>query len=494
MPIYNEDPDAVFAKLAAIDRSLARCKIDPLFDIFVLSDTKDDSIAAQERAHFERLELHATTKVFYRRRENQYHRKAGNLAEWVRRFGAAYENMIVLDADSLMRGETMQRLVAFMERHPRAGMVQTVPVIINAETMFGRYLQFGVRMYGQVAAAGLAWWSGSEGSYWGHNAIVRVRAFAAAAGLPVLTGPRPFGGHIMSHDVVESVLMRRAGWEVHIDARLSGSYEESPPTIIDFIARDRRWCQGNFQHVQVLKAKGLHWVSRAHLFMGVQSYLVSPLWFGFLAIGIAQNFEYGMPSGWEGFKLFSNEQPTNPAMVTLTALTVVLLFGPKLFGALLVLLNKTDRKRFGGTGAVLRGMMGEMLVSSLLAPVMMLMQTRALYEIAAGRDCGWLPQNRNAEAVSWGDAFKFSGWQFWLGIALAIGFAPYPGLLIWTAPIWFGLIAIPFLTVLSSRRELAEAARAQGVWLTPEEAPAGEVRRWTEAAPNWGLRPAPDAV
>ncbi|MDB5437834.1 MAG: glucans biosynthesis glucosyltransferase MdoH, partial [Caulobacteraceae bacterium] len=247
-PVYNEDPAAVAGRLLAMARSLAGHGAQDAFDIFVLSDTRNRQVAAAEVEAFHDLSAASPLPVYYRRRPENTHRKSGNLAEWVQRFGAAYPQMIVLDADSLMTGECMLRLVGEMERRPDLGLIQTLPVIVGAKTLFARWIQFGTRVYGQVASAGLAWWSGAEAAYWGHNAVIRTKAFAESCGLPELKGAAPFGGHIMSHDVVEAGLMRRAGWTVMFEPTLPGSYEEAPPTVADFMVRDRRWCQGNVQH------------------------------------------------------------------------------------------------------------------------------------------------------------------------------------------------------------------------------------------------------
>jgi membrane glycosyltransferase len=139
-------------------------------------------------------------------------RKSGNIEDWIKRFGAGYDHMIILDADSLMTGDTIVRLVSAMEGHPGVALIQTLPIVVNARTLFARLQQFSGRLYGPLIAAGIAWWHGSEGNYWGHNAIIRVRAFAQDAGLPDLKGRKPFGGHILSHDFVEAALMRRGGW------------------------------------------------------------------------------------------------------------------------------------------------------------------------------------------------------------------------------------------------------------------------------------------
>ncbi|WP_296820688.1 glucans biosynthesis glucosyltransferase MdoH [Brevundimonas sp.] len=223
MPMYNEDASAVFGRLAALDASLARLGAAEHFDIFVLSDSTKLETAAAEAAAYVGFRSQAACRAFYRRRTANTEHKAGNISEWTRRFGGAYDFMIVLDADSGMAGETVLRLVDAMERNTGVGLIQTTPTIIKASTLFARVSQFSVRLYGRVAAAGLAYWSGSDASYWGHNAIIRVKAFAACAGLPILPGAKPFGGNVLSHDVVEAAMLRRAGWGVNDTAALEGS-------------------------------------------------------------------------------------------------------------------------------------------------------------------------------------------------------------------------------------------------------------------------------
>jgi membrane glycosyltransferase len=460
MPLYNEDAQAVFGRLAALDASLARLGASEAFDIFVLSDTRREEIAAAERAAFRALQPHAHGHVYLRRRPENDERKAGNISDWVRRFGGAYEFMAVLDADSIMAGETLLRLVDAMERNPGVGLIQTAPVITGAATLFARMSQFGVRMYGRVAAAGLAWWAGSEASYWGHNAILRTKAFAASAGLPILPGAKPFGGHILSHDVVEAALLRRAGWAVHVTAALDGSCEETPPTILDFIQRDHRWCQGNLQHLRLITAKGLHPISRAQLVMGAMAYIASPLWFTGLAIGLIVQMKY--PVDWDGFWYVLD--PTFTPFTLTSLLSGLLLIGPKLLGCLLVLSRPGERRAFGGTGAVVKGMATEVLLSAALAPILMVANTAAVAQTLRGRDVGWRPQQRDAEGLSWRDAFHAMSWQMTTGIAFVLGLCVRPDLAICFAPIVLPLLLAAPLAVFTSRR----AALGKAL-VTPDE-------------------------
>lgn len=467
MPLYNEDAGAAFARLAALDASLARLGASDAFDFFVLSDSTREDCAAAEVIAYRSQRLTARSHFYLRRRPQNVERKAGNISDWVRRFGGAYEFMVVLDADSTMAGETLLRLVDAMERHPGVGLIQTAPTITGATTLFARMSQFGVRMYGRVAAAGLAWWAGSEASYWGHNAIVRTRAFAASSGLPILPGVKPFGGHVLSHDVVEAALLRRAGWAVHVTAALDGSCEETPPTILDFMQRDHRWCQGNLQHIGLIGAKGLHPLSRAQLGMGCMAYLASPLWFAGLVIGLA--LQLGQPVDWDSFWYFLNPRFT-PFMLT-SLLSGILLIGPKILGCVLVLSRPGERRAFGGTAVVLKGMGTEILLSASLAPVLMVANTKAVLQTLRGRDIGWRPQQRDAVGVRWRDAFRAMAWQMIAGVGFVIALCFRPDLSICFAPIVLPLLLSAPLAVFTSRHSaVADLLRTPddlGVSATP---------------------------
>jgi len=469
MPLYHEDADAAVSRLAALDASLGRLGASSAFDIFMLSDSRSDEIAAAERAAFLSFRPRANSRVFMRRRQENVERKAGNVADWVRGFGGAYEFMIVLDADSTMAGETVLQLVDAMERHPGIGLIQTAPVITGAATLFARMSQFGVRLYGRVAAAGLAWWTGSDATYWGHNAILRVRAFAACAGLPILPGVEPFGGPILSHDVVEAALMRRAGWAVHITAALDGSSEETPPTLLDFIQRDQRWCQGNLQHAPLLSSRGLRPISRVQLAMGLMTYLTSPLWFLGLVLGLA--LQLGNPVDWDSFWYFLKPS-VSPFMLT-GLLSGLLLFGPKLLGCALVLSRPGERRAFGGAASVLRGTAMEMLLSMALAPILMMATTVSVLRTLRGGDVGWRPQQRQCDGIGWRDALRAMGWQMVAGLGFAAGLCFRPDLAICFAPIVAPLLLSAPLAVLTSRRSLGEAALRAGFLATPDGPVAG---------------------
>jgi membrane glycosyltransferase len=469
MPIYNEDPSGVFERLTRIEADLAAHDADQAFDIFVLSDTTRHAVAVEEWGAFLAFRARSTCRAYYRRRPENHERKAGNVADWVQRFGGAYESMIILDADSVMTADTLLQLVGAMERHPQAGLIQTTPAIIEGHSLFARASQFGVRLYGRVAATGLAWWSGSEASYWGHNAILRVRAFAECAGLPILKGPRPFGGHVMSHDVIEASLIRRGGWGVHVTAALGGSFEQTPPSLAEFMARDRRWCQGNLQHIPLIFAPGLHMVSRMQLFVGVLAYLASPLWFASLVIGMAMQL-HGL-LGVHALPTWKSMHAHHPltAMVFISLISGVLLMGPKMLGAGLVLLDRDERAKFGGGKAVLKGALLEMLVSATIAPIMMVAHTRIIFEALSGRDSGWSTNARDSDDISWRDAARAHRWELTVGVIFAACLCLRPDLIAWFTPIVLPLLFSTPISVFLSRSAPGVRARAAGYLLTPEE-------------------------
>jgi membrane glycosyltransferase len=471
MPTYNEDPGRILSGVQAIYEDLEAMGVAELYDIFVLSDTRDAAIAQAEASGVLRLrlKLDAPGRIFYRRRALNLDRKAGNIADWVTKFGAGYESMIILDADSLMTGDTIVRLTAAMERDRKVGLIQTLPSIIGASTLFARLQQFAARIYGPVIAQGQAWWSGAEGNYWGHNAIIRTRAFAACAGLPHIKSGKPFGGHIMSHDFVEAALLRRGGWAVRMAPDLTGSFEEAPPSLLDMAVRDRRWCQGNLQHSAVLGAKGLHWVSRLHLARGVLAYFTAPLWLGFLALGALV---------W--FQQRDAGQAMDASMAgALFAATMALLLIPKLMGALLVARNPATRQAVGGARGLALSVAAEVALSALMAPIFMLMHSRAVVDVLRGRHSGWAAQQRDEGRLK----FKTAWRRHWLHTVLGLAWAGAaytldPVLLAWTSPVAVGLVLSIPLSMATSRADAGAACRRRGLFLTPEEtrAPGVAVR------------------
>jgi membrane glycosyltransferase len=307
-----------------------------------------------------------------------------------------------------------------------------------------------------LIAAGIAWWHGSEGNYWGHNAIIRVRAFAQDAGLPDLHGRKPFGGHILSHDFVEAALMRRTGWAIRMVPTLGGSFEECPPSLLDFAARDRRWCQGNLQHLAVLPARGLHWVSRLHLLTGIGSYLTAPLWLLFLVLGILISLQaqFVRPEYFpKGFSLFPKWPAQDPILAAWVFVgTMGLLILPKLLAYVLLETQTRNRTQFGGGLLVFVGVMIETFLSGLIAPVMMIFQSSAVGEILLGRDAGWQVQRRDDGEWPTSDLIRKYAVPTLFGVGMAASaFAVSLPLLLWMAPVIVGLLLSVPIAMLSSR-------------------------------------------
>jgi membrane glycosyltransferase len=476
MAMYHEDPARVCANLQAIAESLAATGHGAAFDLYMLSDSVDpDAWVAEEMAwHALTRRLGPGARVFYRRRRKNVAKKAGNIADFCTRWGRHYDFMLVLDADSLMDGDTIVRMARLMEANPRAGLVQAPPMCVNRNTLFARMLQFAGRVYGPVFAAGTAFWQLGEGNYWGHNAIIRTAAFMAHCGLPILAGKPPFGGHILSHDFVEAALLRRAGWSVWMAPELAGSYEEVPPTLLDYAKRDHRWCQGNLQHARVLVSQGLHPVSRFHLANGIMSYVASPLWLLFLAIGLALATVNTLlaPDYFGAEKqLFPNWPIFDAALAQgLFLLALGFLLVPRLLGVALTLADERTRRAAGGAPRIVVGAALELVYSTLLAPSMMLLQSRFVFLTLMGRSIDWGTQSRDDRGISWADAARSQVWHTAIGLLLgALAYVLDPAMFLWLSPLVLGLaVSIP-LAQLSSRRDIGQRLRAWGLFLIPEE-------------------------
>jgi membrane glycosyltransferase len=484
MPVHNEPVEATFGRIATMLRSIAAAGGTDFFDFFVLSDSSELH-GRHEREAWSRLAATLPVPLYYRRRAENIGRKPGNIAEWVRRFGGAYEHMIVLDADSMMSGEAMIGLASIMETRPTVGLLQTVPMITNARTLFQRWMQFSACVYGPIASAGLVWWSGSEANFWGHNAIIRTRAFAQCCGLPELPGRRPFGGAIQSHDMVEAALLRRRGWAVHM-VMIDASYEEFPPTIVDFAIRDRRWAQGNLQHLRLLGAAGFHWTSRLHLLIGASSYLTSPAWLLFIVAEIAQAL------------LGRHNILVDGPPVRVFALTLLCLFGAKLMGAAWVLADAERRRLFGGAPRVLASVLLDVVLSILLAPVTMVNQTKAMFGLLLGVASEWTAQSRESEGVSLRSILPRTREHLALGAAFVGVSVLDPTLGLWLSPVTAGLLTAPWLIALTSRTSLGNRARAAGLFAAPPQriGPNGGDGQGLEAASGGAhdAAPAPNTL
>ena len=477
MPIFNESVSEVFSTIGQLHQALQEAEASDAFDLFILSDSTDANRWIEEEVAWAETckKLNAFGKIFYRHRRKPRNQKSGNISDFCRRWGRRYRYMIVLDADSLMSARSMVQLVRMMEHDPNIGIIQTLPFLVRGQTLFARILQFVVRLYGPIFAAGLNFWQQSEANYWGHNAIVRLGPFIEHCDLPHLPGPEPLGGRILSHDYIEAALMKKAGYSVWLAYDLGGSYEQAPPTLIDYARRDRRWCQGNLQHSWLVSAKGFHLLSRLHLIFGIMAYMAAPLWFAFLALSILQTYSeigfvsHATESVW---RIQLNETAISvPQSLALFSAVLSMLFLPKLLCLGWQLADRERSRLFGGRLRLTASMLLETLFSILLAPIHMFFVSKFVLFALLGKNVTWSAQNRSQEnGTSWREAWSAHGGQTLIGLGTTlVGLYYFPGLVLFLSPILAGLILSMPLSIFLSRANIGEWLKRRGFFLTPEE-------------------------
>ena len=474
VPVCNEDPTITFARVAAMYRSVLAATDLPIH-LAILSDTRDPAIARAEEQWFARLltDTAAPGHIFYRRRSQNTGRKAGNIEDFFARSGAAYDFALILDADSLMEGATIVEMIRRMEADPALGLLQTLPVVVRAQSVFGRVMQFAAAFFSPVFSRGLARLQGHTGPFWGHNAMVRVPAFAASCGLPVLSGPPPFGGHILSHDYVEAALLARAGWKVRLDTDLKGSYEEAPESIVEHAKRDRRWCQGNLQHLRIIAAPGLKPWSRFVFLQGVFAYIAPVLWAGFLISVVVDRATQPPPDYFpdphQFFPVFPNDETAKAIGLAIGIFGLLIM--PKLLTAAEAVLTGRTR-RFGGTGTALRSVLADFLLLSLMAPVLMAYQTRSVWQVLMGRDGGWPANVRGDATLTLTEAWAASRFIVFSGIlGLVVAHFLTAHILFWVLPVLVPMIFAPVIISRSSRlsRRPDPLSPDRPLFTTPEE-------------------------
>ena len=482
MPICNEDVATVFAGLRATCESVASTGHAKHFDVFVLSDSYNPETAAAERAAWEDLRAALATspnqpqvEVYYRLRKRRTHRKAGNVADFCRRWGKDYRYMVVLDADSVMSGDCLTSMVKLMEANPTADIIQTATQAIGHVTLHARAQQFASRVTGRLFTLGMQFWQLGESHYWGHNAIIRVQPFMDHCALAPIEGTGGMSGGIMSHDFVEAALMRRAGYHVWLCADLVGSYEQQPPDLLSELQRDRRWCQGNLQNARLMAEPGSHRVHRAMFVTGTMAYVSAPLWLAFLTLGTAL---------WlSGSSIVSSWNVLPMELAGLWLWTLCLLFLPRVMGIAAVLM-RGEQRQYGGLWGLIKSSALESALAIVQAPVRMLAHSLFVVVALTGIKLDWKSPPREAAAVPWKIALSQLAPMTFVVAALAVGIAMIDAsALVWLAPVGLPLLlAIP-LTVLTSQIALGTALRERGFLLIPEESrsPAVLRRAWMHA-------------
>jgi membrane glycosyltransferase len=480
IPLYNERAAKVVGAAEAMWEALKEREAERCFEIFFLSDTSDPQLAEIEEAVIQDvLRRRPNEPFFYRRRKNNWMKKQGNIGDFVQRWGGRYEYMTVLDADSLMTPDGILELVRRMDASPRTALIQTLPMIVSSRTGSARAGQFGLRAHGGLFGAGLAWWSGGSGNFWGHNAIIRVKPFAQHAKLPDLPGKAPLGGPILSHDFIEAALLRRAGWRVEIAPDIEGSYEECPPTLIDVAARDRRWAQGNIQQIQVLIAKGFDWINRAHIVAGLAGYLSGALWLSLIITGVLIALQAKFfPAAIDAGAIPSPVEDDPWRAIRLLALTGIVLLSPKWLAVIAWAAGKLPgwdkHPRF------LVQITADALMTALVAPIMMVNHAGSIIATLSGRDAGWRPQVRDREDFAWSDLMRHYRPHMIVGFGLLfaasiIGWHFVPQ----TLPVAGPLMFAPLLVAVLSRR-VRRGSLMWKLFATPEDESTPEIIRAAE--------------
>jgi membrane glycosyltransferase len=491
VPVFNEEVSRVSRGIENMWHSLEKTGQIDHFDFYICSDSSDADHWIEEECAWLHLcqKLKAFGKIFYRKRRHPINGKSGNVADFCRRWGKRYRYMIVLDADSIMTGATMVRIVRAMEANPEVGILQTQPVQVLGQSLFRRLLQFTGSVYGRVFSEGCSLAQMSSGAYWGHNAIIRIAPFIEHCDLPMLPVPESRGRHVLSHDTVEAALMQRAGYDVWIAYDEEGSWEEGPPNISDMLKRDRRWCAGNLQHFWFLFARGIGMGNRLQIWIGLMAYLCSPLWLAFLIAGSISAFDrkrfLTFSAGPEDLGAI---QPADTLL--LFVITLVLLFLPRLLG---LASRLPSARRYGGFFRLLVSAFLETLLSILLAPVLMLFHTLFVFQVIFGWQIRWTTQNRSDTGLAFTHCLVLYGWQSCLGLIGQVAAWYYLDTSsYWLLPIFAGWILAPVTAWLTASAAVGKKLRDWGLFLIPEESEVppelkglAEENTETSTAPLW---------
>ena len=418
-PVYHEQVRRVAAGIAATWASVQSRRPDlaDRFDVFLLSDSRKlEYWIAEQSAVYALAEAFPSGRFFYRRRPMNLNAKLGNIVDFCRRWGRSYDYMLVMDADSVMDGEAIVALLRMMEGNHRLGILQTNPTPILRESLFGRMQQFAGRLYGTVFSYSLQAMYMGHASYIGHNAMIRVKPFMEYCILPTLPGPAPWGGKPLSHDIVESAMMARAGYEVWFLPEIPGSYEEIPANMVDFLVRERRWMQGNLQHLHFVFVDGLRSMHRETFITGSLAYLSAPLWAFFLAVSV-----YGILHFVGGSVLaFDSVRTLAGPAIMLAASSSVFLFVPRII-ALAIHSSSRRARRFGGKGKLLWSTLLETCFSFLFSPILMMSITHFLWAWLRRKAVRWDSQSRGDEPLPWRTCLKRFGGLSVFGFLALIG-------------------------------------------------------------------------
>jgi membrane glycosyltransferase len=264
---------------------------------------------------------------------------------------------------------------------------------------------------------------------------------------------------VLSHDQVEATFMRRAGYEVRVMPEEGGSWEENPPTILEFMKRNTRWCQGNLQYFKLLNTPGLKPVSRFQLVWAIAMFLGIPAWTFMLPLAALKPFD------GESLALF----PAASALSLYIFFTVMNLM-PKIAGLIDIMLTPGGTARYGGTSKFLFAGLTEIVFAWVLGASDTFRTTIFMVGLLFGKSVTWGGQARDAHGVPWDVAISNLWPQTVFGV-IVVGLMAKTSLAfaLWSLPLTLGfLIAIPF-AVWSAEPELGERFVREGLYAIPEE-------------------------
>lgn len=231
---------------------------------WLLSDSDPDQ-EKRERGVIARLQAeHPESKIYYRRRQEHSHFKPGNLAEWLFcRGGRHYDYFFILDADSLVKPGTIERLLRKAE-HPANWDIwhfQCKTAIIHDFSYFAHIQKIALDVYERLVFPTIYSICGQWISY-GHSNLLNTRGFILA--MPPTDE--------LSHDVWDAATLDRVGFRSVIVTDVM-VYEEAP--VNDLIARkrDKRWTQGSLSALKILGDSRVSIIQRFFVFQGAAQYI-----------------------------------------------------------------------------------------------------------------------------------------------------------------------------------------------------------------------------
>lgn len=453
MPIYEEDPRRVAAALGAMWQDLGQYAEAAHFDFFVLSDSRSlDSSIQEEWAVHKLSELYQDARFIYRHRASNSAAKLGNISYFLRRWGSEYKYMVMLDADSIMPGDTLVQMARIMEGNAKIGIIQAYLSMVFRKTLYAKINRFVSSLTAKIGFYGRYYFYLGQGDYYGHNAIIRTQAFSEHCGLPALRKKGPWtAGKPLSHDYVEAALLEGAGFEVWSLPELE-SFEELPTNLIDDMQREMRWMYGSMTYFRVFLISRINPLYKARLFSSAINYF-NPLlgWIFFLMGVLGLKFIFKNPIS--SYFLIMKYKAIFIFSIGFLVVSII----TRMCLPLLYQWKKKRHHLFGGMGKMTWSYGLYFFYSLIIGPIFMAQFSRMLYHWIMGQKMHWGEQHRDDRSISWAEAFRHFWWLSALGTGLAWLVINYVfaddtiavqsathltkwNLMFWYVPLLFGLI------------------------------------------------------